>query len=150
MKNVKSILNHIFPKNSKLNEHRCFNKILSLFPKILKEHTLFCYKKDETLFFVIDHPGIKMEFNYNKNLINELLNIAKNSILECKDIKIKNYKVYVSNKFIQKSEQKEKKMNFFYEKSSGKFKIFSQNEDIKKIFENIKKEIKKLKDEDID
>ena len=101
MKNVKSILNHIFPTSKKIEEHRCFSKILSLFPKNLKEHTIFCYKRDKTLFFVVDHPAIKMEFNYNQKLINELLNIAKKNVKECKDLDIIGYKAFISNKILQ-------------------------------------------------
>ena len=140
MKNVKSILNHIFPTSKKIEEHRCFSKILSLFPKNLKEHTIFCFKRDKTLFFVIDHPAIKMEFNYNQKLINELLNIAKKNVKECKDLDITGYKAFISNKISQKKSPI-KKNQTYKEKSKGEFEVLTRNEEIKEILENIKKRI---------
>jgi len=144
MKNVKSVLSHIFPKNSKLNEHKCFNKILSLLPKKYKDHTLYCYKKNNTLFFVLNHPGIKMEFNYNLNLINELLNIAKSSVIGCKNLDIKRVKAYVSNTSLEKKERENSNLNSYKEKAEGKFENYAKNQEIKEIFEKIKGEIRKI------
>jgi len=140
MKNVKSILNHIFPIKKRFNEHKCFHKIVSLLPKNLKEHVLFCYIKNGTLFFVLDHPGIKMEFNYNKKLINELLNIAQKNILECNDLKIKDFKSFISHK--KKELISIKTNSTYYEKAKGDFEIFAKKDEIKSIFEKIQKAIK--------
>ena len=145
MKNIKSILNHTFPKNSKLDEHRCFNKILSLFPQNLKKHILFCYKRDKTLFFVLDHPAIKMEFNYNQKLINELLNLAKTKIEECKEIKFNSFKTFISNKTLPKKVET-KKIDTYFEKSNGNFSIYSENSEIRSIFEKIRDKIKEIKE----
>ncbi|WP_281950449.1 hypothetical protein [Nitrosophilus kaiyonis] len=137
-------MNHIFPNTKKLNEHRCFNKILSLFPKNLKNHILFCYIKNQIIFFVTDHPAIKMEINYNKKLINELLNIAKKNFSECKELDIREFKVFVSNKIVQ-NKKETKPILYYSEKSNGDFIISTNFKELKDIFEKIKSKIKENK-----
>ncbi len=148
MKSVKTVLSHIFPKNSKFGEHSCFNKLISLLPKRFKDHTLFCYKKNETLFFVFDHPGIKMEFNYNLNLINELLNIMKKNSNECKNLEIKSIKSFVKNDKTKRYLYKKREFNSYKENSKGDFENFAKNQEIKEILEKIREKIKSLRDED--
>lgn len=146
MKSVKYILPHLFPNNDKIIQHRCFNKLISLFPKNIREHTLFCYKKDMTLFLVFDHPGIKMEFNYNQKVINEILNLAKKKSDECKNIEINSIKAIVSNRQEKKFEKKEKSLNKYKEISSGNFKNFAANSEIKDMIEIIRKKIIEIKE----
>lgn len=147
MKNIKSILSHLFPRNSKFIEHNCFNKLVLLLPKKFKDHTLFCYKKSKTLFFVLDHPGIKMEFNYNLTLINELLNIVKKNSNECKNLNIKNIKVFVSNKKFKKFRPKKTSLSYFKEEAKGEFINCAKDKEIRNIFEDIRKNIKRLKED---
>ena len=147
MKNVKSILPHIFPKIDKIHQHRCFNKIVSLLPKNLKEHTLFCYKRDRTLFIVFDHPGIKMEFNYNQKVINEILNMAKKMVNECKNVEISNIKAIVSNKNFKKIKNSNSSFNTYKETSLANFKNYAKNSEIKDLIEKIREKIIKLRED---
>lgn len=147
MKSVQSILPHLFPnKKDKIKEHKCFNRFISSLPKNIKEHTLFCFKKDMTLFLVLDHPGIKMEFNYNQKVINEILNIAKLRVDECKNIEINSIKAIVSNRQEKKFEKKEKSLNKYKEISSANFKNFAANSEIKDMIEIIRKKIIEIKE----
>jgi len=88
-----------------------------------------------------------MEFNYNLNLINELLNIAKNRVTECKNLDIKRVKAYVSNTSLEKKEKKNSNLSSYKEKAKGKFENHAKDQEIKEIFEKIKGEIKKISGE---
>ncbi len=145
MKKSSSIITHI--KNhsfySKIKNIECFNKLKSLLPPRLSNAILFIYIKNKTLFFVLNHPGFKMEFYYNVNLIKRLLKELKKVDLFCKEIEIENIKVFVSNKAVQNDEEEKIKSNITYnEKAIGNFDIKTDNEKLKNIFKNIQTIIK--------
>ena len=145
MKSSKEIINHIVSKPSmkKAAHHRCFLKLKSLLPKRLQESILFIYKKNRTLFFVLNHPGVKMEFNYKVSLINTLLNKIKEVDEKCADLDIKNIKTFVSNKIYENdSSFWENSAPYYKERSKGEFKNLARNEDIRKILEEIRETIK--------
>ncbi len=148
MKTSKDIINHIISKPSmkKISEHYCFLKLKSLLPKHLQESILFMYRKNRTLFFVLNHPGIKMEFNYKVTLINSLLNKIKHLDKKCADLDIENIKSFVSNKiYIKDLPANLQTAPLYKERANGEFKNLAQNEEIRKILEEIRKEIKNIK-----
>ncbi len=102
---------------------------------------MFTYIKNRTLFFVLNHPGLKMEFNYKLNLIKSLLDKVKNIDLKCKIIEVDEIKSFVSNK-IEKLEPK-KESYIYKERASGEFKILSNSKDLNRLFNQIKEVIKK-------
>ncbi len=84
-----------------------------------------------------------MEFNYKINLIKSLLKKIKHLDENCKDINITSVKAFVTNK-IDFNPPKEKNPKFRYkEQASGRFYNFATDEKLKKIFQDIKEEIKK-------
>jgi len=147
MKTSKEIINHIVSKPSmkKLSEHNCYLKLKSLLPKHLRDSILFMYRKNRTLFFVLNHPGIKMEFNYKVTLINSLLNKIKEVDKKCSDLEIENIKSFVSNRIHQNdSPSKKQTLPLYKERAKGEFKNLAKNEDIRKILEEIRKTIKNI------
>jgi hypothetical protein len=144
MKNAKNIIEHIIkrPSNKKILQKRCFERVKNALPPHFCNAIEFIYLKNQTLFFVLNHPGMKMEFNYKHNLIKNLLNKLKYIDENCSEIEVIDIKSFVSNKVFKKSEEKIER--FFKEKSTGEFKIESQNEELIKVFKNIQKEISKI------
>ncbi len=147
MKKSIEIISHLKNRSfhSRLNQIECFNKLTSLLPTRLSQAISFMYIKNKTLFFVLNHPGYKMEFNYNVNLIKELLKKLKKLDLKCKDIEVEQIKVFNSNKtkFKRKNmKQNESKIEYL-EKSTGNFDIKTQNETYIDLFKKIQKSIKK-------
>ncbi len=144
MKNSKYIINHLInkPQNSKILQKMCFEKLKSLLPPRLTKSILFMYIKNSTLFFVLNHPGMKMEFDYKNNLIKNLLKKIKDFDTSCADIEIDEVKTFISNK-IAPSNTHSKPPRRYKEKSDASFDILSKNQDIKEIFQKIKEEIKK-------
>ncbi len=144
MKDSKYIINHLInkPQNSKILQKMCFEKLKSLLPPRLTKSILFMYIKNRTLFFVLNHPGMKMEFDYKNNLIKNLLKKIKDFDTSCKDLEIDEVKTFISNQ-IEPSNSKSKPPRAYKEKSDASFDILSENQEIKEIFQKIKEEIKK-------
>jgi len=145
MKKSSNIINHLKnqPLYAKVKTVQCFEKIKSLLPPRLQNAILFIYIKNGILFFVLNHPGYKMEFNYNVNLIKGVLKELKKREVVCKDLDFKDVKAFVSNKMEDTSSLSNKEEKLTYqERATGKFEIKTDNENLKKIFQNIQKTIK--------
>ncbi len=140
MKTAKSIIEHLkhHPQNSKVLEIACYEKVKAMLPPHLAKAVLFIYKKNHTLYFVLNHPGMKMEFNYKHSLIKNLLNKLKDFDENCKDIAITEVKSFVSNKIIPEKKPEPLIQRYYREKSTGTFTNRAQNEELKIIFDEIK------------
>lgn len=141
MKKSSNIINHLKnqPLYAKLKTVKCFEKIKSLLPPRLQNAVLFMYIKNNILFFVLNHPGYKMEFNYNVNLIKGALKELKKRELACKDLEFKDIRSFVSNKMEDENVNLKEEKLIYKERAKGKFEIQTDNEKLKKIFEDIKK-----------
>jgi len=140
MKTAKSIITHLkrHPRNIKVLEIACYEKVKSMLPSHLQSAILFMYKKNQTLYFVLNHPGMKMEFHYKLILIKTLLNKLKSLDENCKDLDILEVKSFVSNKIPPKVEEEKKIQRFYREKAIGTFENRAKNEEIKALFEEIR------------
>jgi hypothetical protein len=90
MKSIKNLVNIHFVSNptfSFLENYRCIKKYRDILPQTLKGYILNIYPKAQTIYIVLKHPNFQMEFNNNKTLITQLLNILQINILECKKFK---------------------------------------------------------------
>ncbi len=147
MKSVNQIISHIVskPQFKKISQKRCFDKVVKLLPPYLQKAVMFTYTKNQTLFFVLNHPGLKMEFHYKVNLIKSLLKELKTTHLDCKDMQdIRQIKAFVSNKTIQNRPKQTKKYSY-KELSNANFKILTNNKKLKNLFLEIQKVIKDAK-----
>ena len=140
MKTAKSIITHLkrHPRNIKVLEIACYEKVKSMLPLHLQSAILFIYKKNQTLYFVLNHPGMKMEFHYKHILIKTLLNKLKDFDENCKDLDITEVKSFVSNKIPLNVVEEKKVQRYYREKSTGTFENKAENEEIKELFEEIK------------
>ena len=145
MKDSKTIISHLkkHPSLKTLQSEECFDILIKLLPKSLSNFIKFIYTKHETIFFVLTHPSAKMEFNYKRNLIKELLNKVEKFHPTCKCINLKEVKAFVSNrKKVQEEESIDTKI-FYEERSLGQFNNNTKNEKLHSLFEEIRKEIEK-------
>ncbi len=142
MKTVNQIISHIIskPQFKKIAQKKCFDKVVKLLPPHLKNAVLFTYTKNQTLFFVLNHPGLKMEFHYKVSFLKTLLKQVKTIDPSCHDMQdISDIKFFVSNKPRQK--KKIQKKLFYKELSHAKFKILTKNKKLQELFSQIKDEI---------
>jgi L-rhamnose mutarotase len=145
MKTANQIISHLKSKPylKNLQHVDCYNKLLSLLPKSIKTYTRFIYQKNDTLFFVLEHPGIKMEFNYKSNLIKSILNKLIEVDIKCNFMKSSHIKAFVTNKstLSQIKDSKNHKLQYA-ERATGEFENSAQNEEIREILEKIRENIK--------
>ncbi len=148
MKKANYIISHLKTKPylKNLQHIDCHNRLLALLPRNISNNTKFLYQKNDTLFFVLNHPGIKMEFNYKSNLIKSILKKLIDTNPECNFMESKQIKAFVSNKIREnKTESLGKKPRRYREQSNGNFKNMAKNREISKIIEEIRKTINRQK-----
>ena len=138
MKNPKTIFAHLFPNSKNFIEQRCFAKLLSLLPQSIKENTVYLFRKNETLYFVLKHPGFILEVNYNKKVIKDILTTLQKHRPECDLFKITQIKAF--SKFVPPKKEEKRYRIVYKEKSKGTFTI--ESETFKDIFIKIKEAIK--------
>ncbi len=140
MKSAKSIIEHLLhqPQNSKILQMACFEKVKSMLPAHLQAAIMFIYKKNNTLFFVLNHPGMKMEFHYKHTLIKTLLNKLQELDSNCQELDIKEVKSFVSNKIPPAKPTEKKEPRYFVEKSKGAFDNHAKDPKLQALFEEIR------------
>ncbi len=91
MKDSKTIISHLkkHPSLKTLEQEECFDILIKLLPTSLSNFIKFIYTKNSTLFFVLKHPSAKMEFNYKRNLIKDILKKIETFHPNCKCINLK-------------------------------------------------------------
>jgi hypothetical protein len=75
MKKADMILSHLssLPQFKVLKRQECYQKYINLLSPKWQKAIAFVYIKDDTLFVSVTHPGFKMELNYNRDLLKNLL-----------------------------------------------------------------------------
>ncbi len=136
MKKINEILSHIknCPEFRKINTHETIQRFIEILPLKLKKGIKFAYVKRQILYFVLTHPVYKMEFEYNKSLINTLL--KKSHIANIDDIKF-----FVTN-IIEKKELSKEGKEYYDERSFGIFENNITNKELHEKVEQIRKIIK--------
>jgi hypothetical protein len=144
MKKAHSILSHILhlPQFKSLKSHYCYQKFISLLSPRFQKAIAFVYVRQETLFVALSHPGFKMELNYNKDLLKNLLTMLAKQDEKCKSLKVSKVVLFNSK---QQSVFKEKKVEetvpHYDEMSFGVFSILSEDRELKEAFEKIRASI---------
>ena len=138
MKKMNEILCHLKnnPEFRKINTQETIQKFIELLPLKLNKGIKFAYVKRQILYFVLTHPVYKMEFEYNKSLINALL--KKANIANVEEVKF-----FVTNKIEKKKQKEIKKDDYFKERSYGIFQNSIKDEELHKKIEEIRSIIKK-------
>ncbi len=123
MKNAQDIITNLQnkPQFSRLAKHKCIKRIESTFSPALQKMIKFAYIKNDILFFVLNHPGAKQEFDNSIQSIKSALNFYTPE--ECSDTLISDIKAFVTH-----TPQKEilftpKKNPLYPERAKGDFTI---------------------------
>ena len=142
MKNASQIITSIQnkPQFSKLSKYKCTEKIASIFTPALQRMIKFSYIKNNTLFFVLKHPGAKQEFDNNIQTIKSALKF--HTPPECVDVTIEDIKAFVTHTPEVKIELKPVKKQVYRERASGDFEIDIEDEKLHELMQSIQKIIK--------
>ncbi|WP_457746462.1 hypothetical protein [Sulfurimonas sp.] len=143
MKNAHDILKSIQnkPQFSKLTRYECIDKIKSLFSAPLQKMIKFAYIKNHTLFFVLNHPGAKQEFDNNIQSIKSALKFVTPS--ECEENTIQDIKAFVTHTPIKQEKfEYTTSQEKYTERAKGEFEIKVTDPKLKTLLLHIKKIIK--------
>ncbi len=98
--------------------------------------------RQEILFVALSHPGFKMELNYNKDLLKNLLTMLAKQDEKCKNLKVSKVVLFNSkHNSIIKEKSIEDTVPHYEEMSFGEFEINSEDEDLIEAFERIRESI---------
>lgn len=92
MKKAHIILSHLSnqPQFKLLKQQKCYRQYMQLLNHSLgkkyQKAIAFIYRKNETLFIAVKHPGFKMELNYNRDLLKSLLTQFTTLTPECENM----------------------------------------------------------------
>ncbi len=145
MQSSKEIISNLTskPYMKKISFHKCFNKLKSLLPPYMQKHILFIYTKNDIMFFVLNHPGMKMEFNYKASLLKSLIKKLSTLDKNCEHLKnIKEVRNFVSDKASASSPLATTTLSY-KERAKGEFVNLAKDKEIKKLIEEIRELIKK-------
>ncbi len=140
MKDSKTIISHLVqqPFMKKYEQAHCYERLLSLLPKSFTCMIQFLYTKNETLFFVLNHPCAKMEFNYKRNLIKSLLNQIKTHCPECASFDVKDIQCFLTNRTETEAIEIPDSSITYNEQAQGNFENHCDEENLRALFEEIR------------
>ncbi len=145
MKDSRSIISHLVkqPSFQKCEQMRCFERLLGALPSSFTQWVKFLYIKNDTLFFVFNHPCAKMEFNYKRNLIKSLLSQISAQLPNDPFLHVKTIQCFVSNQITQESAPLMRyDGNIYYtEQAFGVFENGAHEPKLHALFEAIRHEI---------
>ena len=146
MKNASQIINSIQnkPQFSKLSSYKCIKRIESIFVPALQRMIKFSYIKNGTLFFVLNHPAGKQEFDNNIQNIKSALKF--HSPEECSDTLIQDIKAFVTHTPQRKPIIQVKKVYKYQERATGDFDIKINDDKLNALVRSIQKIIKEKKE----
>ncbi len=145
MKSACDIINSIQnrPQFSKLSRFKCIETIRLSFSAPLQKMIKFAYIKNDTLFFVLNHPGAKQEFDNNIQSIKSALKYIQPK--ECEGFTINDIKAFVTHTPLHKSTQeKQNEPQNYPERATGAFEITTEDANLRELLESIQNIIKEL------
>jgi hypothetical protein len=145
MKHASEIFRHLFQPalQSNIETHRCYRKFIAALPPKWQSAIAFVYIKERTLFIALRHPGYKMEFHYNRELLKSLLTQFAASYPACNIPKITQVTVF-SSRYHTPSQEIPDTVPFYDEQAYGNFTL-PADEELKKRFQSIRERIQCLK-----
>jgi len=143
MKNSAQVLSHIVnqPQYKKLGQHQCIAAVKALLPPHLQSMVTFAYVKHKVLYFVLNHPGAKQEFDIIITSIKAPLKLYPPA--KCKEMEFEDIRAYVSHKPQTKDElSKKETVPYYEERSEAAFENPVKEPRLHEVIEKIRKSIK--------
>lgn len=144
MKNAYTILSHLSqtPQFKLLKQQECYQKYLGLLGERYQRAIAFIYVRQRTLYIATKHPGFKMELNYSRDLLKELLTRFTSMEQNCTMMEADKVVVFDS-KFHTPSPLKTQSDTIprYAEQATSRFTIESDDTELKEKFETIRKQI---------
>jgi len=142
MKNSKQLVSHLRSQSAftPLNNQSCINAVKELLPQRLHRFILFGYIRHNIVFFALNHPGAKQEFD---NIINSIKTPLKQMPpLSCKNYEIYDVRAFVSHKKTISFSTNKPINEEYKERASASFDNDIKDKKLHNVFEEIRDIIK--------
>lgn len=143
MKNSKQLVSHLRAQSAfaPLSNLTCINAVKELLPERLHRFILFGYIRHNILFFALNHPGAKQEFD---NIINSIkVPLKKIPPLACKKFEIEDVRAFVSHKKSLNFSVTKPEVIRYKERSSALFENPIEDKKLHQVIEEIREIIQK-------
>ncbi len=138
MKNSNQLVSHLRSQSafSPLSNLSCINAVKELLPQRLHKFILFGYIRHNILFFALNHPGAKQEFD---NIINSIKTPLKTiPPVQCSKFELHDIRAFVSHKKPMKFSTLAHQKQEYQERSHGDFENNVHDEKLHNIIEEIR------------
>ena len=142
MKNSKQLVSHLRSQSAfaPLSNLSCIEAIKELLPPRLHRFILFGYIRHNIVFFALNHPGAKQEFD---NIINSIKTPLKRMPpVSCKKFEIFDIRAFVSHKKTLKFSVSKPPEIQFEERSKAEFENNIEDKKLHQVIEEIRDIIK--------
>jgi len=142
MKNSKQLVSHLRSQSTftPLNNQACINSVKELLPPRLHRFILFGYIRHNIVFFALNHPGAKQEFD---NIINSIKTPLKNMPPQtCKNFELYDIRAFVSHKKTMKFSPIQPTYEQYDERAKAEFSNEIEDKKLHQVFEDIRNIIK--------
>jgi len=142
MKNSKQLVSHLRSQSAfvPLKNQSCIDAVKELLPQRLHRFILFGYIRHNIVFFALNHPGAKQEFD---NIINSIkAPLKKIPPLSCKEYTIIDVRAFVSHKKTMKFSPIKPSYEAYEERAEADFNNTIENQKLHHLFEDIREIIK--------
>lgn len=138
MKDSQQIVSHLRSQSifAPLKSIQCINTVKTLLPERLHRFILFGYIRNNILFFALNHPGAKQEFD---NIINSIKAPLKNLPPEaCSAFQLQDVRAFVSHKRSLRFQSNHDTAPHYQERSKADFENPVKDEKLHAIIEEIR------------
>jgi len=144
MKTARTLLDSITSLHTfrPLSRHRCYRAFLEMLPARYRHGIAFITVKNRRLMVALSHPGLKMELNYNQELLKGLLRKLIEHSQECRFMEADEVVIFLS-RFHRPSEENAAVSTLprYTELAEGAFTIHTDNEALRETLERIRNAI---------
>ena len=124
-----------------LSRHRCYRAFLEMLPARFRQGIAFVTVKNRRLMVALSHPGLKMELNYNRELLKGILSKLTAHREECRFMEADEVVVFLSRYHRPKDTAREPTVPRYTELAEGNFTAETENGELRETLERIRKAI---------
>ena len=125
-----------------LSRHRCYRAYLAMLPPRFREAIAFVTVKNRRLMVALSHPGLKMELNYNQELLKSLLSTLLAHREECRFMEADEIVIFLSRYHQPRKDSEHSTDPRYTELAEGTFPIDTRHEELRESLERIRAAIR--------
>jgi len=147
MKTIETILEHIIskPEFKPLQKHICYRNFTKILTPRIRKGIEFIYLRDDTLFIAISHPAHKFHIDSNIDSLKSILKQFVKYQNQCSWMEVTQIKTFITKLMIKEKRVRKQSDPKYTEPSRASFNIFTEDDEIRRGFEEIRKSIIKTK-----